>query len=81
MTYLGQGPFCEVVNSYQIVISANGILFDSSQTYQIIVSNLTNPNMNISNLNFLISSYYSSDIYYPKIISSNAFKGPSLNVL
>jgi hypothetical protein len=45
------------------VVAANGVLFDGFQTYQIIVSNLTNPNMDISNREFYISSYYSSDIY------------------
>lgn len=54
---------------------------DSSYTYQIILSNLTNPNLNITNQKFLIDSYYSTNIYQKQIISSNSFSPPEINVL
>jgi hypothetical protein len=54
---------------------------DTASTYGIIISNLTNPNANISKSTFIIQSLYGSDIYNRSIISQNIFYPPTINVI
>lgn len=54
---------------------------DKDYTYGFIISNLTNPNANISKNPFTIQSFYNADIYNKQIISQNTFSPPEINVL
>lgn len=78
---LGDSAYCQVVSSNQILIIPNGVLMDKDTTYSLIISNLTNPNANITNNKFIIQSFYSSDIYNKQIISQNVFSPPEINVI
>lgn len=40
----------------------NGVKLDSDKEYSISISNMGNP-MSTDNMNFLLTSYYSGDIY------------------
>ena len=64
-----------------MIIAPNGVLMDGNTTYSVIISNLTNPNANITNNNFIIQAIYSSDIYSKQIISQNVFSPPEINVI
>lgn len=78
---LGDSAYCQIVSSNQMIISPNGVLMDKDTTYTVIISNLTNPNANITSNKFTIQSFYSSDIYNKQIISQNVFSPPEINVV
>jgi hypothetical protein len=54
---------------------------NTASTYGIIISNLTNPNANISKSTFIIQSLYEPDIYNRLIISQDIFYPPTINVV
>lgn len=75
------GPaYCKIVNSHIVAIYPNGQLFDSEMAYQFILTNITNPNIDLSNEKFVISSFHSSDIYQKLIIARNTFDSPDISL-
>lgn len=73
---IGDSAYCQIVSLNQMIISPNGVLMDKDTTYTVIISNLTNPNANITSNKFTIQTFYSSDIYNKQIISQNVFSPP-----
>jgi hypothetical protein len=74
-------PYCTIASEYQINIYPNGILLDSASTYTLTITNITNPNQNLSNYTFIASSYYDSNIYSQHIISQGTFSPPQINLI
>jgi len=81
MKKLGDFSYIQIVDSHQIIIAPNGFLMNKDSTYSFVVSNLTNPNLNISSSSFLIQTFYSPDIYDKQIISQSLFQPPTIRVL
>jgi len=75
-TLIGSQAYCSIINSYQLVIVPNGVLLSSSQPYYFTVTNITNPNFNLSSYKFSIYTYYTNDVYQPLIISQSTFSSP-----
>ncbi len=74
-------PYCTIPSDYQINIYPNGLFLDSSVTYQVQLTNITNPNKLLSNFSFMVSSYYDSNIYSKKIISQTNFSAPTISLI
>ena len=73
--------YCEIVSSHLVVIRPNGELLDSDYTYEIRLTNITNPNMKLNNYKFTIITQHNDDIYNQQIITRDEFACPVINVL
>ena len=73
---VGSQAYCSIINSYQLVIVPNGVLLSSTQPYYFTVTNISNPNFNLSTYKFGIYTYYTNDVYQPLIISQSQFSSP-----
>lgn len=69
----GKQAYCHIINTYQLVIVPNGVLFSTSQPYYVTVTNITNPNLDLSSYKFKIETYYFPDVYQARVISRNYF--------
>ena len=76
----GANSYCKIINYRQLVIVPNGVLLDQNYEYFFVVTNISNPNSDISSQKFLLETYYSTSVYRPSIISKNTFNTPSLSV-
>lgn len=63
------------------MIVPNGVLLSTSLPYYITVTNITNPNFDLSSYKFTIETYYFSDVYNPAIISRRQFNCPTLSLI
>ena len=61
------------------MIYPNGMLLDSDTAYKIIITNITNPNSDLSSQEFIITTYHTEDIYQSNIISRNTFSPPEIS--
>lgn len=52
------------------------MLLSSKQPYYFNLTNITNPNFNLSAYKFSIYTYYTNDVYQPLIISQSQFASP-----
>ncbi len=77
----GSQAYCSIINNYQLVIVPNGVLLSQTLPYYITVTNITNPNFDISSYKFTIETYYSSSVYNPSIISKNQFSSPKISLI
>ena len=77
----GTQAYCQIINTYQLVIVPNGVLFSTSQPYYVTVTNITNPNLDLSSYKFKIETYYFSDVYQAKVISRNYFEAPTFSLI
>lgn len=75
------GSYCEIVNSKLFVIRPNGNLLNPNFTYQFTVTNITNPNMKLTNYSFTITTQFNDNVYSSLIISRNKFACPEISVL
>jgi hypothetical protein len=50
----GSQAYCSIINNYQLVLVPNGVLLSKSLSYFLTVTNITNPNVDISALRFTI---------------------------
>lgn len=75
------GSYCEIVSSLLLAIRPNGNLLNPTFTYSFRVTNITNPNMKLTNYSFTITSQHNDNIYNKLIISRNKFAGPEINVI
>ena len=78
---IGSQAYCQIINNYQLVIVPNGVLLSSTLPYYLIVTNITNPNVDLSTYKFKIETYYSSNVYYPQVISRTFFSSPTLSYI
>jgi hypothetical protein len=51
---VGPQAYCQIINTHQLVIVPNGALLSSRQPYYLTVTNITNPNMDLSGHRFRI---------------------------
>lgn len=72
---------CKIINSYLIVIAANGELLNPELTYSLVITNITNPNMKLDNYSFTIATFHTDNIYDKLMISRNTFNPPEISVL
>lgn len=77
----GTQAYCQIINTYQLVIVPNGVLFSTSQPYYVTVTNITNPNLDLSSYKFKIETYYFSDVYQARVISRNFFSAPTFSLI
>lgn len=49
---VGSQAYCQIINNHQLVIVPNGVLLSASQPYYVTVTNITNPNMDLSAFKF-----------------------------
>ena len=75
---VGKQAYCNIINNYQLVI-VPGVLLSKTQTYEFIVTNITNPNIILTSYKFTIATYYTSDVYRPLIISQSQFSAPIIS--
>lgn len=78
---IGNQAYCQIINNYQLVIVPNGVLLSSTIPYYLIVTNITNPNVDLSTYKFKIETYYSSNVYSPQVISRTYFSSPALSYI
>ena len=71
---------CSIINSYLVLIYANGQLLNPSLAYRLKFTNITNPNMNLDNEKFVIETYQNEDVYRRAIISRNTFDSPDISI-
>ena len=74
------GSYCSIINAHEVTIHPNGNLLNKDFGYEFILTNITNPNMNLDSYSFTIKSLYNENIYNSKIISMNTFSSPSISV-
>lgn len=74
-------PYCTIASEYQINIYPNGVLLDPASTYTLKVTNITNPNTDLSSYNFTATSFYDSNIYSKRIVSQTSFSPPTINLI
>ena len=72
--------FCEIINSHLVILNPNGQLLDPDTTYQLILSNITNPNRNLKKYKFIITTYHSDNIYNQKIIARSEFDSTQISL-
>lgn len=77
----GNQAYCSIINSNQLVIIPNGVLLAQSQPYYFTVTNLTNPNVDLTSYKFKIETFYFSDVYRPMVISRSYFNSPTLSLI
>lgn len=75
------GSYCEVVSPQLVVIRPNGNLLKPTFTYAFTMTNITNPNMKLTNYSFIITTQHNDNIYNRLIISRSKFAGPEINVI
>jgi hypothetical protein len=78
---VGAQAYCSIISSSQLVIVPNGVLLSTSQAYYFTVTNITNPNMDLSSYKFTIQTFYFTDVYSPSVISSSTFSSPILSII
>ena len=78
---MGTQANCQIIDKYQIIISPNGVLLSASQPYYFTITNITNPNNDMSGLTFAIETYYTFDVYNSRVISRSFFKNPAISVI
>ena len=64
-----------------MLIRPNGDLLHSDYTYQLVMTNITNPNAQTDNQFFTIVTQHNNDVYNPMVISRNTFASPQISVL
>jgi len=57
-TLAGPQAYCQIIDRYQLVIVPNGVILSQTQPYYFTVTNITNPNFDVSRIKFSIESYY-----------------------
>jgi hypothetical protein len=77
----GSQAYCSIINNYQLVIVPNGVLLSQTLPYYVIVTSITNPNLNLSSYSFKIETYYSSSVYNPAVISRTTFASPAISTI
>ena len=78
--YAGVDTYCKIINYYQLVVVPNGVLLSKNIEYKLVVTNISNPNSDISNYHFDIKSYYFTSVYKPSVITGNTFSPKALSV-
>lgn len=78
---IGSQAYCSIINSHQLVIVPNGVLLSSSLPYYVTVSNITNPNINLSSHLFTIETYYFGRVYNPSVIARKQFSSPTISLI
>jgi hypothetical protein len=78
---VGPQAYCQIINAYQLVIVPNGVLLSASTAYYVTVTNVTNPNLDLSTYKFRIETYYSSDVYSPRVISRSYYACPTFSLI
>lgn len=78
--YAGVDTYCKIINYYQLVLVPNGVLLSPNIEYKLVVTNISNPNSDISSYHFDIKSYYFSSVYRPSVITSNTFQPKALSL-
>jgi hypothetical protein len=63
-----------------LVVVPNGVLLDTKYEYQLVVTNVTNPNMDLANYLFTIETYHFASVYNPSIISQSKFDPKALSL-
>ena len=75
------GSYCSVVNSNIVAIYPNGNLLNKDLTYLLTLTNITNPNADLTGYSFTIVSQANDNIYRPDIIAKNTFSCPAISLV
>lgn len=78
---VGSQAYCQIIDTHQLVIVPNGVLLSTSQPYYVTVTNITNPNMDLSVYKFRLETYYFSNVYSPSVISRDYFSSPTFSLI
>lgn len=78
---MGSQAYCQVINAGQFIIVPNGVLLSTNQPYYVTVSNITNPNTDLSAQKFIVETYYTADVYNPLTISRSNFDSPIISLI
>ena len=74
-------PYCEIIDSHTVSVVPNGLLLSSTETYSLTLTNITNPNSQLADQEFVITSYFSEDVYRGLIIARNSFAAPEMSIM
>jgi len=64
----GTNVYCSIRTPSRIDIYANGTEISKDKTYEITAVGLQNPNQDSSTLFFLVTSFFTDNIYHQKVI-------------
>ena len=78
---MGSQAYCRVIDSHQVIVVPNGVLLSPSVSYSVGVSNIINPNVDLTAHPFVIESFFSDDVYRRRVISRKDFSSPGISVV
>lgn len=72
--------YCQINTPSRAEIYLNGTVLSTSTTYTVRLVGLQNPNINVSALEFYVTSYFNNNIYLGQKICENAISVPTVTV-
>jgi len=73
--------YCKINDNYQILIYLNGSVWLSDVEYRLSLTKMTNPNYDLSNHKWTVTSYFDKNVYDGRMISTKEFDSPPIQVV